>query len=851
MPFGHRASSHFRDPSSTIWPADALPRLADKAKKQDANPPLPRYEFPRRIVGAAICLFALIGFSPGIGAVAAAPLSGSATCGAGTGGGRSFAGQDLSNHNFHADPQDSLIGADFSNAQLSGAIFTGQNLTSAKFQGANLGPSKGPVDFANASLTNTCFVGANLDQTDFSGAQITCADFSGTSLIHATFGPTQNIVMGAGCRTKFNGATLDVHMISNDPDGKSNWSKSDFTSANFQNLSSSTFNLIGKDISGAMLAQTNFTGIDMTGANLTDVDFSHATLTKAVLNNAAINGAKFYNAQAQSISLVCAQAYGNAGGKTKPDSKPCAPGPTSADPNIGADFRLAALKNADFTAATMDHATFPGGNLTGATFDNASLVQAILQSDAGHIGPAIVQFASFQGVDFSNAQLSNVNLSGSNLRAAVFDSTTLYGTSFTNATLSDARFQSSTLQSVDFSGARLQSSKFRDAKIQAPGDGAGFGANFSCAQLGGADFANATIAATNFSNAVMPAEHDCCPATDGGDPWCGIVDATQKPYGPVTFPVLNSIATCPNGSTAQCTGSQWQLSPNWQTTSCNANGTPQQMWSHPNCGGQPGEIVTFKDANLKSCILETLPRQTDVLLATAQQITQVNCSGRDIKDISGLENFISLVKLDLSSNALPIFTLAFTSGGKPAPSNLRTLALDNNALTTLDLSNHPALVSLSVSNNKLKSIAYNANTYLLVLDASHNELTSPDLPIQTSLAYADLSYNALTNVLDSYHNDLSGLTSLAFLDVSHNNLPTIGSISAIASCVPQIDSDCPKPSSDSLQSLFLACNPKFRCGELGVYNGTQFPAAATSSCSAYNTGAGKWTPLTNPTCPPG
>jgi uncharacterized protein YjbI with pentapeptide repeats len=524
------------------------------------------------------------------GTAAAAP-SGPATCAAGTGTGKSFAGQNLTNHNFSADPQGSLVGADFSTAQLSGAIFAGQDLTSAKFQGANLGPAKGPVDFTNATLKNTCFVGANLDQTDFSFGVITCADFSGTSMIKATFGPVQNIVMDSACRTKFNGATLDVHMISNDPGGKSNWSKSDFTAANFQNLSPATFNLVGKDITGAILAQTNFTGIDMTGANLTDVDFSHATLTKAVLNNTAINGAKFYNAQAQSMLLVCAQGYANTGGKTKPDGTPCPTVKTSADPNSAADFTLAALKNADFTAATMDHAILVSANLTGTTFDNASLVQATLQSDTGHTGPAIVQFASFQGVNFSNAQLSSVDFSGGNLTGAVFDATTLFGTSFTNATMAGARFQSSTLQSVNFSGARLQSTNFRDATISAPGVGPGFGANFSCAQLGGADFTNATIPATNFSNAVMPSERDCCPASKSGDPWCGIVDATQKPYGPVTFPVLNAIATCPNGATAECTGSQWQLSPNWQTTGCNVSGIPQQMWSRPNCGGKPGQIV--------------------------------------------------------------------------------------------------------------------------------------------------------------------------------------------------------------------------------------------------------------------
>ena len=775
--------------------------------------------------------------------VAAQPAGLAATCSAATGRGTSFVGQDLTNHNFSADPPDSLIGADFSNAKLSGAIFAGQNLSLAKFAGANLGPGQAPVNFTSSTLTGTCFIGAILDQTDFSFAVITCADFSATSLIQATFGPVQNIVAGPGCRTKFDGATLDVHLISNDFNGKSNWGKSDFTAANFQNLAPATFDLRGADITGAILAQTNFAGIDMTAANLTDVDFTQAILTKAVLDQTAIDGAHFYNAQAGSASFICVQAFGNSGGKTLPDGTSCPQAPTSTDPATAADFTFASLKSAIFTGATLDHAILVSANLTGATLSNTSLVQATLQSQSGQTGPAIVQFATFSNVNFSNAQLAGVDFSGGNLTGAIFDNTTLFGSVFANATMAGASFQHSTLQSVNFSFAILQSANFNNINIQAPPQ-QGFGANFSCSQLGGADFSNATIAATNFANAVMPAAAACCPAkSQGGKPWCGVVDATQQTYGPVTFPLLNVTATCPNGATAQCTGSQWQLSPNWQTTGCSRSGTPQTMWSQPNCNGQPTDIVVFKDQNLKDCILATLPGQTEVLLSTAQQIAQVNCPGRGITDLTGLETFISLTKLDLSFNGLPIFTLSFTADNKPAPSNLQSLSLDSNQLTTLDATAHPNLISLTASNNRLASISLNANTYLVVLDASHNQLTSFNLPIQSTLSYVDLSYNVLTDVLNQSMSNLDALTALSYLDLSHNDLPTIGSITSLAY-------NRSKNTGGNLQSLFLACNAKFACGDLGVYNGTQYPAAASSMCSAYNTSTAQWTPLVNPTCTP-
>jgi len=791
--------------------------------------------------GLALCV--TLGITPIPVASAPGPV-----CASTTGTGRDFSNQDLTNRNFSADPPGSLLGANFTGAKLSGAIFAGQDLSNARFQNADMGPSKAPVNFTRSRLANTCFIGANLDRTDFSFATMTCADFSGTSLMQADFGPLQDIVTGAGCRTKFVGATLDVHLITNDFSGASNWGKSDFTQADFQDLTPQTFDLRGKDITGAILANTNFTGIDMTGANLTDVDFTAANLTRAVLDNAAMNGARLYKTQAQSASFVCVQGYGNSGGQTRVDGSSCPKAPTSSNPTVGVTFTFAGLKDADLSAATLDHADFGGANLNGATLSGASLAQANLQSvstQSGQSGPANVQFAIFDHVNFTNAALASVDFSGGTLTGASFDRTSLNGTNFTNASLPAASFQSATLQSVNFTLANLQSVAMSGVKIQAPGGGGGFGANFSCAQLGGIDLKDSTISATNFGNAVMPAAADCCPATSPqGQPWCGIVDATQQTYGPVTFPVLSTPATCPNGETAECSGAQWQLSPNWTTANCNVERIPQVLWSKPNCGGKPGDIVVFKDPNLKTCILAGLPGQTQVLRATAQQIAEVNCPGRGIADIGGLEAFISLTKLDLSGNRLPTFTLQFSAGGTPVKSRLQSLHLSDNQLTTLDLSTHPALVSLDAANNQLGAITLNANTFLLVLDASHNQLKTFDLPVQTGLSYVDLSHNLLTSILDQFSTDLSALTTLTYLNLAHNTLTTIGSIQSIVM-------NRRTGGGGALQSLFLGCNAGFRCGDLGVYDGKTYPAAATSLCSAYDTGTGTWTPLATPQCPPG
>ncbi len=430
----------------------------------------------------------------------------------------------------------------------------------------------------------------------------------------------------------------------------------------------------------------------MTGANLTDVDFSYALLTNAKLDNTAINGAKFYNIQAELIHFVCARGWGNTSARRKPNDDACPNAPTSADPSAAVDFTIAGLKNADFTAATLNGAKLVGASLTGSTFDNANLTSAYLQADTvQRIGPASVQFGTFPSVDFTSAQLSGVDFSGANLTGAIFDLATLDGTIFANARMAGASFQGKMkLQAVNFSFAILKSAKFNDATI-APGN-SGYGANFFCAQLGGADFTDAKISTTNFANAVMPGADDGCCKQKTGAPWCGIVDQTTQTYGPVTPPNLTEKVTCPNGDIAICTPSQWRL-PNWQTSGCTNPPQPQLMWAPRNCAGHTGENVTFADKNLKSCILATLPQipvpPTEVPLATAQQITQVNCAARGIKDVTGLENFLALTKLDLSYNELPIFTLSFTFHDKLQPSHLQTLSLDGNMLTTLDVSDHP------------------------------------------------------------------------------------------------------------------------------------------------------------------
>jgi uncharacterized protein YjbI with pentapeptide repeats len=741
------------------------------------------------------------------------------------GSGPDFSGKTLINEDFTSYPAGSLVGANFNGANLSGAVFTGQDLSGASFQAANLGPTdSGRASFAQANLSGTCFAGAILNQTDFNYAQLSCTDFRSTSLMAADFGPMQSFLPDPECRTNFAYATLDVQAIDT-----ANWGLADFSYANFQDLDQ--FSLAGIDITGAILVGVDFTNLDMSGANLTGVDFSYASLTGANLENAALNAAKLVDADAAYATLSCARFYYDAGDGTDLNAAICTKTPATTIPNVGADLRSVNWANAQLDHATLDQALLNQANLSGANLSGATLRQASLEA-TGSLNAATIAGTSLTNAVFDEAALDSVIFASSNLTGASFVATTLAHTSFAGSIMPDVDFSQATLESIDFSGTILQNANFTNATIKSVPNGGGSGVSFSCAQLGGSNFTDATVTQATFANAVMPGADDCC-APVAGFTWCGTIDSTGQSYGPVIYPVLESVVTCPDGQNAECQGEQWQLSSNWTTTYCNSYNSIETMWSPPPCGTPPGEIVQFADPNLEQCVLDSLPGDpSSITVATAAQQLELYCAGREIADLGGLESFTGLQVLDLGANNIATFDFSM-----PA---LRQLELDVNALTSLDLSGVPNVVWLDVSDNQLSSLTGLANVYFEILDVSNNVLPSLDLSTQTSLVSANLSHNKITSVTDHFNPDLSRLRELVYLDLSYNGIDTIGSVATISF-------SSQNNAKGSLKTLLLACNSTFACSDLDLDG--SYPAYQTSECADFNSMSNTWIPNTYPNCP--
>lgn len=806
----------------------------------------------------SLCLHALLvstvfGFPIGFGSAPASadtPSGGPYACPSTVGTKKSFKNQSLVDHNFSADPARSLVGADFTGADLRGAVFAGQDLTDASFSGANLGvdTAGNQADFTNTTVTNTCFIGATLIQTDFSYANITCADFSGAKIYNGSFGPTQNIIQGQGCRTSFKGAQLDPALITQDGSGKDNWSKVDFSYAIFQSQGAQPFSLAGRDITGAILVGVStLPKLNMTGANLTNVDFSSARLDGAVFDHAALNGAILDNVRAENASFKCAQAYGTNAGQTLQDGSKCTQAPTSINTTTAASFISADLQFGNFEGAMLDFAILQGANLNQSKFDGASLKSANFQGGApargggGTVQSAIVSASTFRKAKLNTNNLTSVNFTNNDLTSADFSQSTLLRTTFTGATLSGADFSNTILQDVQFTSTNLTSVNFLGSTMQAAATQGSNGPNFNCARMGGTNFSNAKVSQTNFLNAVMPLAEDCkCPGADPAKPLvCGIDAATQSTYGPVTLPVLDAGSNniCPNGTPSPCQTANWRLSKDWSTTACGS--IPQPMWSK-SCGGAGGDIVDIPDAALKACILQTLPNQTEVLLATAQTIGEVACAGKGISNITGLEKFLSLHSLDLGYNQLADFKLTFQDGkGNTVPSQLTKLVLSGNKLTNLSLAGHPQIIILDISNNSLSNFSLDANTNLSALNASRNALSAFDLPSQNTLTTVDLSYNKISSITGAQGN-LNANDALTYLDLSGNTLTTIGSIAGIALSNAT--------GSGNLTALYLSCNRQFECTTLNTEDGSRYPAAQTSTCTKLDPIKQTWSYVPNPQC---
>ncbi|NQY67581.1 MAG: T9SS type A sorting domain-containing protein [Flavobacteriales bacterium] len=135
-----------------------------------------------------------------------------------------------------------------------------------------------------------------------------------------------------------------------------------------------------------------------------------------------------------------------------------------------------------------------------------------------------------------------------------------------------------------------------------------------------------------------------------------------------------------------------------------------------------------------------------------------------VSDLSGIEAFTNITTLSLKSNQVSSLNLS-------ANTELTWLGCSDNLLTSLDLSQNTKLIRLSSDTNMLTSLDLSNNILLEKLYCSYNSLTSLDLSNNPELEIIHCSNNNITNIY--FYQNSPNLLYIDELGCHNNNLSTL------------------------------------------------------------------------------
>lgn len=144
-------------------------------------------------------------------------------------------------------------------------------------------------------------------------------------------------------------------------------------------------------------------------------------------------------------------------------------------------------------------------------------------------------------------------------------------------------------------------------------------------------------------------------------------------------------------------------------------------------------------------------------LNNIQDITVRGSSENLIRDLKGIEYFTQLVTLSVPYNALTSLDLGNNT-------NITYLNCSYNRLEKIEITKLSALENLNCEFNYLNKLDLSGNVSLKVLYCRHNLLENLDLSNNTQLVFIETFDNRLTDI------DVSILDKLEFLHIDHNRL---------------------------------------------------------------------------------
>jgi len=154
------------------------------------------------------------------------------------------------------------------------------------------------------------------------------------------------------------------------------------------------------------------------------------------------------------------------------------------------------------------------------------------------------------------------------------------------------------------------------------------------------------------------------------------------------------------------------------------------------------------------------PLDDSVLTADISELLFLDVSSSSISDLTGIEDFLSLISLKCNENLLTTINVANNV-------NLIILECHTNQLTSLDVLNNPSIKDLHCNHNQLTSINVSNNPILKLFNCFDNMITSIDITNNTALESLSIYKNQISHI------DVSNNLALKTLSCSENLLTSL------------------------------------------------------------------------------
>ena len=231
--------------------------------------------------------------------------------------------------------------------------------------------------------------------------------------------------------------------------------------------------------------------------------------------------------------------------------------------------------------------------------------------------------------------------------------------------------------------------------------------------------------------------------------------------------------------------------------------------------------------------------------ANINTITSLDVHGKNIADLTGIEDFTALTNLSCRNNQLTALNISNNT-------NLRILSCQYNQITSIDISNNLALYNFNCYHNRLSDLSIVNNTSLLDLFCGANELTDIDVSNNTALRTLYGQDNQFTDL------DVSNNPALQYFKCFNNRLISLnlknGNNTAISNdnfdmtnnpdltCILVDDATWSTTNWTNIDATSTFVNSQAECDALGVdtldahSDLTLYPNPATDRLSVSYTG---------------